>query len=322
MITNRQQSILNAIVEDYVDYGLPVGSKTVIERHQVNVSPATIRNEMKILEGMGLIEKAHASSGRSPSIKGFRYYVDQLLENTSPRTEFNNQRLNKLLADYNYNLSNALSVYANELSMSTKYTTLIMKPNQSKDLITDVHLFNTVAHLVIMVIVFESGNVEHLQLAVPEKISKNRLVQIANYIKSIFNADMRNDFSDETFMHSNDYLIVNQLIDLLNQRLNDITTDIFFGGKTNLIDTLNEQNVNSIQQIFQYLESNKILKLFEDDNHSGIDVKIGQEIDNGLEDISIILSDYHIDNHLKGHVAVIGPTAMRYQNVIQLLYKV
>lgn len=69
MITNRQQSILNAIVEDYVDYGLPIGSKTVIERHQVNVSPATIRNEMKLLEDMGLIEKVHASSGRSPSIK-------------------------------------------------------------------------------------------------------------------------------------------------------------------------------------------------------------------------------------------------------------
>lgn len=322
MITNRQQSILNAIVEDYVDYGLPIGSKTVIERHQVNVSPATIRNEMKLLEDMGLIEKVHASSGRSPSIKGFRYYVDQLLENTSPRTEYNNQRLNKILADNNYNLSNALSVYANELSMSTKYTTLIMKPNQSKDLITDIHLFNTVAHLVIMIIVFESGNVEHLQLAVPEKISKNRLVQIANYIKSIFNADEKSDFSDETFRHSNDYLIINQLIELLNQRLNDSTTDIFFGGKANLIDTLNEQNVNSIQQILQYLESNKILKLFEDDNQSGIDVKIGQEIDNGLEDISIILSDYHIDNHLKGHVAVIGPTAMRYQNVIQLLYKV
>lgn len=322
MITNRQQSILNAIVEDYVDYGLPIGSKTVIERHQVNVSPATIRNEMKLLEDMGLIEKVHASSGRSPSIKGFRYYVDQLLENTSPRTEYNNQRLNKILVDNNYNLSNALSVYANELSMSTKYTTLIMKPNQSKDLITDIHLFNTVAHLVIMVIVFESGNVEHLQLAVPEKISKNRLVQIANYIKSIFNADEKSDFSDETFRHSNDYLIINQLIELLNQRLNDSTTDIFFGGKANLIDTLNEQNVNSIQQILQYLESNKILKLFEDDNQSGIDVKIGQEIDNGLEDISIILSDYHIDNHLKGHVAVIGPTAMRYQNVIQLLYKV
>ncbi|MCD8914995.1 heat-inducible transcriptional repressor HrcA [Staphylococcus simulans] len=319
MITDRQLSILNAIVEDYVDYGLPVGSKTIIERHNVNVSPATIRNEMKQLESIGLVEKSHASSGRSPSMKGFRYYVDQLLENTSPLKESHNQRLNKLLMEYNFNLSAALSVYANELSLFTQYTTLVMKPNQSKDLISDVHLFNATANLVIMVIVFETGDVEHIQLAIDEKISKSRLIQIANYIKEIYN---NKGFEDKTFEQSNDISTVHQLTDLLYQRVNDSQNDIYLGGKSNLIDTLNEQNVNSIQQILQYLESNKILKLFEEGNHSGIDVKIGQEIDNGLEDISIVMSDYHIDEHLKGHIAVIGPTAMRYQNVIQLLYKI
>lgn len=321
MITDRQLSILNAIVEDYVDYGLPIGSKTIIDRHNVDVSPATIRNEMKYLENEGLVEKAHASSGRFPSIKGFRYYVDQLLENDYSRKP-NNQRLNDLLAENNYNLSNALSAYANELSMTTNYTTLIMKPNQTKDLITDVHLFNTVANLVIMVIVFESGNVEHLQLAVPEKISKHRLIQIANYIKDNFNDETGSKLSKMAFEHSRDSVTVLQLIDLLNQRLKDSTSDIYLGGKSNLINMLNEQNVSSIQQILQYLESNKILKLFEDDYQSGIDVKIGQEIDNNLENISIVLSDYHIENHLTGHIAVIGPTAMRYQNVIQLLYKI
>lgn len=319
MITDRQLSILNAIVEDYVDYGLPVGSKTIIERHNVDVSPATIRNEMKQLESFGLVEKSHASSGRSPSLKGFRYYVDQLLENTSPLKETNNQRLNKLLMKYNFNLSAALSVYANELSLFTQYTTLVMKPNQSKDLISDVHLFNATANLVIMVIVFETGNVEHIQLAVDEKISKARLIQIANYIKELYN---NKSFVDEAMEHSSDITTIHQLTDLLYQRVNDSKKDIYLGGKSNLIDTLNEQNVNSIQQILQYLESNKILKLFEKDNHSGIDVKIGKEIDNDLEDISIVMSDYHIDEHLKGHIAVIGPTAMRYQNVIQLLYKI
>lgn len=319
MITDRQLSILNAIVEDYVDYGLPVGSKTIIERHNVDVSPATIRNEMKQLESFGLVEKSHASSGRSPSLKGFRYYVDQLLENTSPLKETNNQRLNKLLMEYNFNLSAALSVYANELSLFTQYTTLVMKPNQSKDLISDVHLFNATANLVIMVIVFETGNVEHIQLAVDEKISKARLIQIANYIKELYN---NKSFVDEAMEHSSDITTIHQLTDLLYQRVNDSKKDIYLGGKSNLIDTLNEQNVNSIQQILQYLESNKILKLFEKDNHSVIDVKIGKEIDNDLEDISIVMSDYHIDEHLKGHIAVIGPTAMRYQNVIQLLYKI
>lgn len=319
MITDRQLSILNAIVEDYVDYGLPIGSKTVIDRHHVNVSPATIRNEMKYLEEIGLIEKVHASSGRSPSIKGFRYYVDQLLENTSPLKENKNQRLNTLLSDYN--LSEALSVYANELSMFTQYTTLVMKPNQMINQISDVHLFNTVTNLVIMVIVFESGEVEHIQLAVNQKFSQTHLVKIANIIKHYYNANEKLEISNE-IKQSSIFSIVHQLLDLLYQRVNDINNDIYLGGKSNLISTLNERNVNSIQQILQYLESNQIVKLFDEENQSGIDVKIGNEIDNGLEDISIVLSDYHIDDQLKGHIAVIGPTAMRYQNVIQLLYKI
>ncbi|EHS03319.1 transcriptional regulator, HrcA family [Staphylococcus lugdunensis VCU139] len=86
MITDRQLSILNAIVEDYVDFGQPIGSKTLIENHHLDVSPATIRNEMKFLEDLNFIEKTHTSSGRIPSEEGFRFYVNQLLEDTSHQT--------------------------------------------------------------------------------------------------------------------------------------------------------------------------------------------------------------------------------------------
>ena len=94
MITNRQLSILNAIVEDYVDLGQPIGSKTLIDRHNLNVSPATIRNEMKYLEELNFLEKIHSSSGRAPSEQGFRLYVNQLLKQTSHQKQNKVQRLN------------------------------------------------------------------------------------------------------------------------------------------------------------------------------------------------------------------------------------
>ena len=94
------------------------------------------------------------------------------------------------------------------------------------------------------------------------------------------------------------------------------------GGKVKLIDALNETNVSSIQPILQYLESEKIIELLEDISTSEINVKIGHEIDEGLSDISIITSQYHFDDALKGQIAVIGPTAMHYQNVIQLLNQI
>ncbi|HAR3597138.1 TPA: HrcA family transcriptional regulator, partial [Staphylococcus aureus] len=129
MITDRQLSILNAIVEDYVDFGQPVGSKTLIERHNLNVSPATIRNEMKQLEDLNYIEKTHSSSGRSPSQLGFRYYVNRLLEQTSHQKTNKLRRLNQLLVENQYDVSSALTYFADELSNISQYTTLVVHPN-------------------------------------------------------------------------------------------------------------------------------------------------------------------------------------------------
>ncbi|HCZ8183738.1 TPA: HrcA family transcriptional regulator, partial [Staphylococcus aureus] len=126
MITDRQLSILNAIVEDYVDFGQPVGSKTLIERHNLNVSPATIRNEMKQLEDLNYIEKTHSSSGRSPSQLGFRYYVNRLLEQTSHQKTNKLRRLNQLLVENQYDVSSALTYFADELSNISQYTTLVV----------------------------------------------------------------------------------------------------------------------------------------------------------------------------------------------------
>ncbi|MFA0794162.1 HrcA family transcriptional regulator, partial [Staphylococcus aureus] len=128
MITDRQLSILNAIVEDYVDFGQPVGSKTLIERHNLNVSPATIRNEMKQLEDLNYIEKTHSSSGRSPSQLGFRYYVNRLLEQTSHQKTNKLRRLNQLLVENQYDVSSALTYFADELSNISQYTTLVVNP--------------------------------------------------------------------------------------------------------------------------------------------------------------------------------------------------
>lgn len=131
MITDRQLSILNAIVEDYVDFGQPVGSKTLIERHNLNVSPATIRNEMKQLEDLNYIEKTHSSSGRSPSQLGFRYYVNRLLEQTSHQKTNKLRRLNQLLVENQYDVSSALTYFADELSNISQYTTLVVHPGMS-----------------------------------------------------------------------------------------------------------------------------------------------------------------------------------------------
>lgn len=324
MITDRQLSILNAIVEDYVDYGQPIGSKTLIDRHNLNVSPATIRNEMKQLEDMNFIEKVHTSSGRSPSELGFRYYVNQLLEQTSHQNSNKIQRLNQLMVENHYDTSSALSYFANELSMMSQYATLVVRPNHNQDSINNIHLIRANTHLVIMVIVFSSGHVENVHLTSELPLTNDELNKISNFLSQQYDELVKGQIEeiDRFAQDQNEAHFIKQLIKMMNLHISNQSNSIYMGGKVKLIDALNESNVSSIQPILQYIESNRIVELLDDISTSHINVKIGKEIDENLSDISIVTTQYHFDEKLKGQIAVIGPTAMHYQNVIQLLNQI
>lgn len=324
MITDRQLSILNAIVEDYVDYGQPIGSKTLIDRHNLNVSPATIRNEMKQLEDMNFIEKVHTSSGRSPSELGFRYYVNQLLEQTSHQNSNKIQRLNQLMVENHYDTSSALSYFANELSMMSQYATLVVRPNHNQDIINNIHLIRANTHLVIMVIVFSSGHVENVHLTSELPLTNDELNKISNFLSQQYDVLVKGQIEeiDRFAQDQNEAHFIKQLIKMMNLHISNQSNSIYMGGKVKLIDALNESNVSSIQPILQYIESNRIVELLDDISTSHINVKIGKEIDENLSDISIVTTQYHFDEKLKGQIAVIGPTAMHYQNVIQLLNQI
>ncbi|MEX3446675.1 heat-inducible transcriptional repressor HrcA [Staphylococcus warneri] len=324
MITDRQLSILNAIVEDYVDYGQPIGSKTLIDRHNLNVSPATIRNEMKQLEDMNFIEKVHTSSGRSPSELGFRYYVNQLLEQTSHQNSNKIQRLNQLMVENHYDTSSALSYFANELSMMSQYATLVVRPNHNQDIINNIHLIRANTHLVIMVMVFSSGHVENVHLTSELPLTNDELNKISNFLSQQYDELVKGQIEeiDRFAQDQNEAHFIKQLIKMMNLHISNQSNSIYMGGKVKLIDALNESNVSSIQPILQYIESNRIVELLDDISTSHINVKIGKEIDENLSDISIVTTQYHFDEKLKGQIAVIGPTAMHYQNVIQLLNQI
>lgn len=324
MITDRQLSILNAIVEDYVDYGQPIGSKTLIDRHDLNVSPATIRNEMKQLEDMDFIEKVHTSSGRSPSELGFRYYVNQLLEQTSHQNSNKIQRLNQLMIENHYDTSSALTYFANELSMMSQYATLVVRPNHNQDINNNIHLIRANNHLIIMILVFSSGYVENVHLTSELPLTNDELNKISNFLSNQYNKLIKGQIDEiERFAQTqNEAQFIKELVKMMNLHISNQSNSIYMGGKVKLIDALNESNVSSIQPILQYIESNRIIELLDDISNSQINVKIGKEIDENLSDISIVSTQYHFDEKLKGQIAVIGPTAMHYQNVIQLLNQI
>ena len=173
-----------------------------------------------------------------------------------------------------------------------------------------------------MVVVFTSGHVEHLHLASQVPLTNDELTKISNFVSEKYQEWNKTEFENELNSFVKTTLEKEFIKDMLNTievHFDDQSNGIFMGGKVKLIDALNESNVSSIQPILQYIESNKIAQLLDDMTNASINVRIGHEIESSLSDISIVTSEYHIDDRLKGKIAVIGPTAMNYQNVIRLL---
>ncbi|GAB1611428.1 MULTISPECIES: heat-inducible transcriptional repressor HrcA [Mammaliicoccus] len=321
MITERQLQILNVIVEDYVELGQPIGSKSIIERHQLPISPATVRNEMKQLEELELLEKTHTSSGRVPSEKGIRHYVDQLLKVKS-RSKQSIDWFNQFYDDNQYDVNAMLKWLALEISNRSHYTTVVLGPNKFSRHIFEIHFVRVNPNHLMSVIVFADGYVEKVHLQISKLITHEQIEKFMNYLNLHFKQNTLStlintlesltlSFIDQQFINNFKYALITQI--------NDQNEEMFLGGKMHLIEALNVSNVSMIQSILKYLESERIAQFLNETANDSISVNIGQEINQDLEGISIVSTSYEISGDISGHLAVIGPTAMHYNKVIQLL---
>ncbi|WP_239705975.1 MULTISPECIES: heat-inducible transcriptional repressor HrcA [unclassified Mammaliicoccus] len=321
MITERQLQILNVIVEDYVELGQPIGSKSIIERHQLPISPATVRNEMKQLEELELLEKTHTSSGRVPSEKGIRHYVDQLLKVKS-RSKQSIDWFNQFYDDNQYDVNAMLKWLALEISNRSHYTAVVLGPNKFSRHIFEIHFVRVNPNHLMSVIVFADGYVEKVHLQISKLITHEQIEKFMNYLNLHFKQNTLStlintlesltlSFIDQQFINNFKYALITQI--------NDQNEEMFLGGKMHLIEALNVSNVSMIQSILKYLESERIAQFLNETANDSISVNIGQEINQDLEGISIVSTSYEISGDISGHLAVIGPTAMHYNKVIQLL---
>lgn len=321
MITERQLQILNVIVEDYVELGQPIGSKSIIERHQLPISPATVRNEMKQLEDLNLLEKTHTSSGRIPSEQGIKYYVNQLLESKSQSKKSLNWF--EHFQDKNqYDVNAMLKWLALEISNRSHYTTVVLGPNKFSRFIFEIHFVRVSTTHLMGVIVFTDGYVEKVHIQIHESLNQLQIEKFMNYLNQYFKQNTLTTMIktlESLSLSFIDQEFINNFKQALLTQINDHNEEMFLGGKMHLIDALDVTNVSMIQSILKYLESERIAQFLNETSNDSISVKIGQEINKDLHGISIISTNYEISGDITGHLAVIGPTAMHYNKVIQLL---
>ncbi|WNS74356.1 heat-inducible transcriptional repressor HrcA [Bacillus sp. DTU_2020_1000418_1_SI_GHA_SEK_038] len=325
MLTDRQLLIFQVIVDDFIQSAQPVGSRSLSKKDKITFSSATIRNEMSDLEELGFIEKTHTSSGRIPSEKGYRYYVDHLL---SPQ-KLNQQDIHKLksvFAERIFELEKIVQRSAKILSELTNYTSIVLGPAVKDNKLKRIQIVPLNNQTAIAIIVTDSGHVENRMFHLPETMDSGDLEKLVNILNDRLTGAPIESLNEKIYkevaillrQHISNYdYILHSIADTLKIPAHE---KLFFGGKSNMLSQPEFHDIEKIKNLMDMIEHEDSIYELIRKNKSGINVKIGKENNNtAMENCSLITASYSIGAEQLGTIAILGPTRMEYSRVISLL---
>jgi heat-inducible transcriptional repressor len=325
LLTDRQLLILQVIVDDFIRSAQPVGSRSLSKKEEISLSSATIRNEMADLEELGYIEKTHTSSGRIPSEKGYRYYVDHLLSPQKLRQE-EVQKIKSIFAERIYELEKIVQKSAQILSDLTNYTSIVLGPAVRDNKLKRIQIVPLNKTTAIAIIVTDTGHVEDRMFHLPATIDSSELEKLVNILNERLVGVPIVDLKDKIYkevasllrQHIKSYdQLLHAIADILNVPTNE---KLFFGGKTNMLRQPEFHDVDKIHDLLSIIEQeDRIVELIPK-NRMGISVKIGRENKfSEMENCSLISATYSVGEEQIGTISILGPTRMEYSRVISLL---
>ena len=323
MLIDRQVLILQSIVENFITTNQPVGSKQIAQN--IDFSSATIRNDMSKLEKEGLIKKTHISSGRVPSEKGYRYYVDYIKKDYE-LSNSENEKLRQLSGGDIVSENNYLEKNAIVLSDLTDCTAVILAPTKTDRRINKIEVILLSSRSILVILVTNIGEVFQQNYKLDADFTAEDIGEINKLLQSYFyDVDMA---TAHVIIHGelekylknkvNNY---DMIVVALNRLLqNKIKKTVALGGKYNLLKQPDIDNVEKLKEVVSLLEDDKIVELL--DNNEVTDqpsIKIGTELNLGnIDDLSLVSSSYNTSNG-QGVIAVFGPKRMDYSKIMTLI---
>ena len=323
MLIDRQVLILQSIVENFITTNQPVGSKQIAQN--IDFSSATIRNDMSKLEKEGLIKKTHISSGRVPSEKGYRYYVDYIKKDYE-LSNSENEKLKQLSGGDIVSENNYLEKNAIVLSDLTDCTAVILAPTKTDRRINKIEVILLSSRSILVILVTNIGEVFQQNYKLDADFTAEDIVEINKLLQSYFyDVDMA---TAHVMIHGelekylknkvNNY---DMIVVALNRLLqNKIKKTVALGGKYNLLKQPDIDNIEKLKEVVSLLEDDKIVELL--DNNEVTDkpsIKIGTELKLGnIDDLSLVSSSYNTSKG-QGVIAVFGPKRMDYSKIMTLI---
>jgi len=325
-ISNRMRLVLESIIEDYIQTGEPVGSKTISKRSSLNVSPATIRNIMSELEDLGLIFQPYTSAGRTPTEKGLRFYVDFILDAPQLNDEERLKIRSRYLA-HQIEMSDLFRETCRILSTSSNYLGVVWAPRISSVRLQHIEFVRLRKCHILAIIVSTAGLVHNRTIEVSEDLSQTMLDNISDYMSTLLTGltffEAKSKVLEMMRLEKKLYdRMLEQAFKLGDQALSSLDdADIFIEGRTNILRE-DFGNVVRMRDLFRAFEEKAtMVKLLEQlMEANGTKVAIGSESQvQEMETCSLVTSTYSFGGEVLGALGVIGPRRMNYSRVIPLV---
>ncbi len=326
-LDDRKMKILQAIIRNYLETGEPVGSRTISKYTDLNLSSATIRNEMADLEELGYILQPHTSAGRIPSDAGYRLYVDAMMEEKQKEVE----ELKENLLEKEDRLDHLLKQTAKLLASNTNYATMVSAPVIHRNKLKFIQLSKVSANQLLAVIVVEGNVIKNTMLDIKNDITEETILKLNILLNTHLNGlsieeinlGMITDLKQQAGIHSE---LVSEVVDAVAEAIHaEEDLEIYTSGANNIFKYPELSDNQKASELINTFEEKQVLnelvqETLADENHTGIQVYIGKESPiQTMKDCSIVTATYDLGEGMKGTIGIIGPKRMDYDKVVDNL---
>lgn len=326
-LSERKHTILRAIIQNYLETGEPVGSRTLSKSTDLKLSSATIRNEMADLEDLGYIFQPHTSAGRIPTDKGYRLYVDMLMADKEEELA----ELKNLMLEKTDQVDKVLKRAAKVLATNTNYATMVSTPMLRKNTLKFIQLSQVDDEQIVAVIVMNGNVIKNKIIEVDEPLSNENILKLNMLLNTTLNGMSIEEINlgliarlkEQAGIHSQ---VISDVLDAVADIIHiEEDMEIYTSGATNMFKYPELNDNQSAQEIIRTFEEKQQLADFvtdtlaSEDKH-GIQVYIGEEAPvKTMKDCSVVTATYELGDGMKGTIGIIGPKRMDYEHVMKTL---
>ena len=326
MLTERQKEILRIIIEDYISTAEPVGSRTIVRKHGLGLSPATIRNEMSDLEMLGYLEQPHTSAGRIPSPLAYRFYVDSMVQ-PDQLSDDDRAMIDQYYQEREASIDDIFGSTAKILSRMTQNVSMVLANKTNTAVFKYMKFLPLDDKHAILCIVTTEGTMDNCLINIPRSMSPTELDVLAGRISRALAGHSLVSITDKelkkTYLNvTNDKFLLVPLNDAVRKiAARNMEQKVFMGGAKQLLNQPEFRNVERVQDLLGLLEEEHMVKdLLAAGQNSGMKITIGSENKfSGIKDCSMVQATYQLNGEIVGTMAVLGPTRMEYGKVMAVM---